>query len=592
MSFPKVFGRGPAGAQAVAEGKLRGLQRVDAPFLSASGPGFSAIKAGGFDRIELSEDEPVGGLEAVLVTQVRDAASRDRYIGTAALRQRIPFWSIARGGVGAIYAGRRAFIGWLRPEPRVDMVSRSCPTLIHNYTGDPPEAPANEQVNRWRYGADDPWLLYVFRMGRDGAKGDGDAISAGLAAQSCPHNDVPAILDGAVPVGVLEDGVVAVAMVIGATEDGRADDYGFPTVRLGVGIWRGGASTAVTMLPVPEDTAGEHSYVAGPVGVLAPGVMLVPVVELWTPCRFQHDPELPESFDPTGRILLYRSADYGATWGQGDASIWMDSLPDAPDPDPTSRTFDDPSILLQRVAWTASSYGAEINAAMCASVFGSWVAPAPGTAVFFSPLRLEGGYRMRAFYSSDSGASWVEVVMPLIESATLPYVRAIVIRPGVLLARVQLNYDQEDDGEVKVIRSADGGLAWEEIDMTGLDVELTQATLGMFVVTEYDAERTPEQCTAAVPVVIGGKAALYTSTDDGTSWERAVRMFSESRRADDRPFVAPPGTLLSPPQSDEREVGAFDSPGDLGVCFYVGSYRNPAPANLAAPWWLDEALQE
>ncbi|TDN49163.1 hypothetical protein C7389_11214 [Azoarcus indigens] len=505
----------------------------------------------------------------------------------------MPFWTVARGGVGAIYTGRRAFIGWLRPAPRVDTGARACPTVIHNYTGDPPEAPANELVNRWLYGADDPWLLYVFHMGRDGAKGDADVISAALAAQSCPHNDVPAILDGAVPVGILEDGTVAVAMVIGATEEGRADDYGFQTVRLGVGVWRGGAGTVVSMLPIPDDTAGEHSYVAGPLGALAPGVMLVPVVELWTPCRFQHDPELPESFDPTGRILLYRSTDYGATWGQVDAAAWMDGLPDAPEADPTSRTFDDPSILLQRVAWKASGYGAEINAAMCAAVFGSWVAPAPGAAVFFSPLRLDGGgYQLRAFHSGDSGSTWAEVAMPLIESATLPFVRAIVIRPGVLLARVQMNYDREDDGEVIALRSADGGLSWEETDLAGLDIELTQVTLGMFVVTEYDAERAPDQCTVAVPVVTGGKAVLYASTDDGASWQKAARMFPASRRADDRPFVAPPGTLLSPPQSDERELGAFDSPGDLGVCFYVGPYRSPAPANLAAPWWLDEALQE
>ena len=53
----KKFGGDNFAAQMVGEAKLRQLKQVDAPYLSASGPGFVARKRGGTNEVWLEVGE-------------------------------------------------------------------------------------------------------------------------------------------------------------------------------------------------------------------------------------------------------------------------------------------------------------------------------------------------------------------------------------------------------------------------------------------------------------------------------------------------------------------------------------------------------
>ena len=55
MKFPKL----PDGPHPVGEAKVRFMQTLDAPYLSASAPGWSAAKSGDFSRVTVDEGEPV-----------------------------------------------------------------------------------------------------------------------------------------------------------------------------------------------------------------------------------------------------------------------------------------------------------------------------------------------------------------------------------------------------------------------------------------------------------------------------------------------------------------------------------------------------
>ena len=54
----KKFGGDNFTAQMVGEAKLRQLKQVDAPYLSASGPGFVARKRGGANEVWLDTPPP------------------------------------------------------------------------------------------------------------------------------------------------------------------------------------------------------------------------------------------------------------------------------------------------------------------------------------------------------------------------------------------------------------------------------------------------------------------------------------------------------------------------------------------------------
>ncbi len=55
MNYPKVYGDHNPAAQAVGESRVRQLKQIDAPYLSASGPGFTARKRGVFSEVVLSD---------------------------------------------------------------------------------------------------------------------------------------------------------------------------------------------------------------------------------------------------------------------------------------------------------------------------------------------------------------------------------------------------------------------------------------------------------------------------------------------------------------------------------------------------------
>lgn len=62
MTYPKL----PDGPHPVGEAKVRFMKTLDAPYLSASGPGWSAHKTGGFSRVEVTHD-PKPELEPVVM---------------------------------------------------------------------------------------------------------------------------------------------------------------------------------------------------------------------------------------------------------------------------------------------------------------------------------------------------------------------------------------------------------------------------------------------------------------------------------------------------------------------------------------------
>ena len=71
----KKFGGDNFAAQMVGEAKLRQLKQVDAPYLSASGPGFVARKRGGTNEVwleEVSESERTPGWQIVTTLRTSD----------------------------------------------------------------------------------------------------------------------------------------------------------------------------------------------------------------------------------------------------------------------------------------------------------------------------------------------------------------------------------------------------------------------------------------------------------------------------------------------------------------------------------------
>jgi hypothetical protein len=67
MQYPKVWGEGSQVARIVGEARERGLQMVNSPYLSASGPGFSAHKKGQFSEVHIT-GEAVGGEVRTFIT--------------------------------------------------------------------------------------------------------------------------------------------------------------------------------------------------------------------------------------------------------------------------------------------------------------------------------------------------------------------------------------------------------------------------------------------------------------------------------------------------------------------------------------------
>lgn len=588
MKFNKVFGEGTAAAQHVGEARLRGMADVNMPFMTATGPGFKSFKSNGFgnsfDKVHLSQNEESGD-DWVIATGTHKSNGDYRILVGDSPELRNPYFPIKQSQyvIGSNFLGQHAFFARARPPSEGVSQVRECETVIRNDTEDPPAAPSNETVSRQSYEPSQPLAMWLFQN---------YPLSIYYAEELCklqtsPVPAVPTLFDSYTTMGIKENGDIGAILINGELSDSRVDDYGFKTVHLVANAWFYGVSGSTVNLPVPADTVGEHSYVAGSVCVLKPGVLLLPAVELFTPAKYQKDPESSARASYSGRILMYKSVDWGQTWSVTAPAAWMDGMPDEPAPSPLSSHFDNPEFPVLRVAFKASQYEVAINGAMCGMVFGSSVVTAKGAAVYFGVKVLPdgGGYQLAAVRTVDDGETWAPVSLPTVmATAGVPYVRAEAVRPGIVLARVQLSQFNDNDGEVLFLRSTDNGATWSELTPQGLDALMNQRSIGTFTVTRTSQDKA----VVILPVISGDKVIMMMSMDDGSSWRRSSRMFNVDKWQPDWPFVMAPGEAGT--QSRDYPSG-WETIGDMGVCFYVGKRGRPAPASIATPWRLDESLE-
>lgn len=582
---PKVWGdQRLTDAIAVGEARARFNNALDLPYVSASGPGFQADKAGQFSSITVTGGEETKVEPSLFCDGIADGKEKRKGAdspGAAFRAVRIKndqynlgngFSSEVGGDQPYVQESRRVF-------QRVDESDASY--LNFGWY------PGTKLIQFYKRGfigsieQDFQTVAYTYQMA-------GNTLwQYEPLGRKTKENQALNVLFVTAPNGVNEWGYELTQPLFLKVEENCS---------IGYGAW----------LPILSDHPGRQyhlgrSFCYGPdkIGLF---VSELPLDGMYIPPGSSLDWRWVNDSDPLdgtyeapegaqGRILLYLSDDGGDSWNIRvftglDFIVTPDHLPTSElgRPQPFLGYF----WMANRPGYWASRYGnvgfqgirlADFAVTTSIAVFSEDV-----FVVFtaLSDARIYGGtwsgLRGFAFRTDDQGVTWTKIETPL--STELPIktydCTPTILRQGICLLRC----DEALSGlnrNVRWMLSEDSGVTWEEIFPTGLPAS-TNERIGypeVFRVSNIDGELVSDVGLVCYDDTEQAYV-MYRSADDGRTWKKSstVQKSETFIRCD-----------------FDRIAGPYSQPSlNFGVLDYRGTIEKPQPLDVAQPWLYDALI--
>lgn len=586
---PKIWNPGDPAAQNVALGKLRGLDRVDTPYLRASGPGFDAFKRGDFRQIDLQVDA-ISDATYFLATSdyVQGHVAEDGTSERSRIGVRPGKFINFRQNIDGLYAGRGCGYAAHQAKAKMDKVEKECLLVIRN-ENPPPEAPVYETVERSTFAYETPWSLFALPWGR----------SFSLPNQILPINitlsgvefqapsDLSPGMARVAPVGWDDRGYLHLAMAITYRREGVTDDYDFPVVAPAVfyiEVNKEQANARAFELPIPNDTTGVHSYGVGTFLTTQPGECILMVAEYFQPQRYRFDEALNPK-NPRGRLLMYRIKGWGASFDIREVQMPEEVFSAQPSPSTLSAPIDDPSMPRQDVAYRATLFDNLLNRQLLDFVGGSGITVSPGVSVWFASVRRSASeFVLYAFRIEGDVVS--HQAMPVPASATQQWVDSVNIKEGVAMARVRASRYGGADNQVTLLVTRDVALSWSVLPAQGLPSPMTNANVGVPSVSRIKKDGS---VVVFLPVRESsdeqGVSVIMQSNDGALTWRKAGSMAKLTQAStfipNARDWAQPTGGVVD---------ANYDSSYMLGygrVAVVRDSAGRLMPSDPICPWVLD-----
>lgn len=589
---PKVWNYGNPAAQNVASGKLRGLDRVNIPYLRASGPGFAAFKRGDFR--ELSIDSPENEAE-LLRLATHDIALREGFQVEVSRAGAKPGAMRNCGeNLDGLFIGNACAMALYQGAVSAEGVTK---TVLKSFRTTPPPSPAPpayEDATRTYSQGSAPWGAYLLSWEPPFgvyAKFWGDCRVFDGVGMLQPRDSVFCQIRPCFTGWVA--GLPSLMVAFCKRSDAQ-DDYGFEVarpwlMRMTLHERDAGAALHTLELPLPQDTSGIHSYQVGTPVALRPLRSMLLVAEYFQPQRLLFDEALNPS-NPRGRLLIYRSSNDGVAWTVDELTVPEGVLPAAPDADPLSAAIDDPGKEPQHVAWRASTFDCPLNLRMLEFVSGCGVATADGAVLWACSLQESGGYpSLKIFRITDSSAVLVHTVAVAGANSSQKWVDFVYVGPSTLLARVRAAKERIDRNPVVLLVSKDHGQTWQQLESEGLPATLTNSTIGIPSVHRIRSDGKPVVYLPVREVGEGGdRSIVMQSTDDCKTWRRAGML----ARLQGAQFVPPISNWYTPTAGSPGVE--YDSGYTMGygrVATVRDGVGRLLPLDQIHPWMLDDRYE-
>lgn len=300
------------------------------------------------------------------------------------------------------------------------------------------------------------------------------------------------------------------------------------------------------------------------------------------------------------RFWFFKTTDYGATWSEPWRFYGFDTMTPVLNPSSPGGTnepllgwfthivSEDDAISDEPYPWPGSER-------IDYTALSNMVASSPDHYLLFAVIRDRRRYpdigdvqwRSVVFRTENGGVSWTEVETPFSSVASASPTKGsddkkltaeeaidyspFVVRDGLVIVKCAKGLQSHIARELAFIRSDDHGATWSEFTPSGLPLN-TSHQLGMF----SNAVSRGGKPLLVVPAWDGGAYRMYVSKDEGFTWEAkgTIHRPSEFSNMDNSP-IAPP--VLTP-------VNSF------GVVRYVPN--NPhSPIDPGCPWRVDARFE-
>ncbi|WP_368921280.1 hypothetical protein [Comamonas aquatica] len=609
MTYPKIWGSN-ALALPEAKGKLRNLQAGGGKaYLSASGPGFMVKSGGGLGEVNLHCSTIQAGMRRIVARDFdgKNPSAKDHADKLTYVSDDLTSWSLGLTLVGGLYVGRSHGIAMWHPDGTKTADRTLVPARVH-----PP-----------LLGQSDPGYYYVSRnIVTETSIGWGGLFSWGAVMPGKPmgmsgiaYYTIPAQSMQSSPGGEPRKFVVANAPLVplGWDADGNqrlvrpggllvqdADDYGFDVCRPAIvtlimrpsdtGYAGAPPQAEVVNLPLPSDSKAVHTYALGVPIALGNGYALAFAAEYFQPQRFTYDERI-NPIKPDGRVLIYKTADYGASWQLIVTSIALDLF----EPAPSAQEGSGPQVLYppsdtvndQPVAWPAEWLNCPLNRQMFDLTQGAGIATHEGHPLWISSVREMPGelFRLYAWRSLDGGNTWTRHDMGLPQAPTRYDVLLVHIAPQQILARIAENRGAANAALHWRI-TADGGQTWQTPAMSGIDAIMRQDRVGRVTVYKFKRDGTPILIVAVRRTAQPDRVTVFESEDGCTTWKRRPSM---GRTGPNSFFILSSSlTWMGNKTNGQGGLNFAAYGGGLGYLTVFRDTRGRAvPADQIHPWILD-----
>lgn len=580
------------GANAVGEAKERHLQTIDAPYLTASGPGFTAHKAGSFSDVTGAVPTVDTSEDALFCTGWADGEVKKR----GAVAPGKPFrhstvllraYNLGNGYSASIWESEGAHV--------IQTVYRRVFNRL-------------DETDAWMR----PMRFYAGELQHQFYKrGFIGAISASSHSHESPGGGPGYFTGTLVPLGRKSKTDQARSLFIHPVQREAVDGWGFPTYGLDIYATIENCTSAYYLpLPIPEEflKGGARTLIGCLSFVFSPGccILFAAVAPLSAPYApsldnigfklvNEEDASEGHNIAPTlaqGKILQYMTVDGGASW----SVLPFTGLDFLVYPDPHTEEGDDPTTSTAGTTYLGrhwvyarpncydDTYGRVSMQQIRMEDFlvtGSAAVFRPDTYTVFCSVtdnRRYGGdlVGLRTFIlrTTDYGVTWTKVETPLDEDVPLkPYdCSSTILRDGVCLVRCAHTLSGLGRA-LRFIRTYDMGATYEEVAFTG--ISNVSDHVGYPEVLRVYEEDGQMRTKLAITGYDDAEQAyfLYLSTDDGTTWEVSRKIASSEV------FTRCDSDAIYGPYSDpSASFGRLD---------YRGTHAKPMPLDIGAPWIYD-----
>ena len=580
---PKVWGDVRlTEAIAVGEARARFNQTIDAPYQTASGPGFAANKVGPFSSVTVT-----GGKETKVEPSLFcNGTVNDKLKRKGATIPGSPFYSTTirthtynlGNGYSSEVVGEQPYTTYTRRVfVRVDESDASNLVFGH-YSG-------TKNVQFYKRG-------FIGSYEQD------------FQTVEYTFNVVGHTLWQYEPVGRTSKAHQANNFFFYTMPNGTTNEWGMPLVAPQfVRVEDNCTVGSTAWLPIlPEPERGNRNYHLGPSFCYGPDKVGLFVIEVPLDAKFlpagptldwiwanesdHSQGTLEAPYNAQGRILLYLSDNGGTSWDIVPFT-GLDYIvyPDSPGrPEPFLGYF----WLHNQPNYWATFYGdiglqgmrlADFATTSNVAVFSEAV-----FVVFFvmADFRTYGGISPGAvgfsFRTDDRGATWTKIDTPL-STEVPPHVydcTTTVLRQGVALTRCPRDMAGLNRN-VRWLKTVDAGVTWTEIEPVGLPAS-TNERIGYPEVFKVELVEGLWKTDMGLVCYSDDDQAyvMYRSKDDGYTWykDSTVQRSTDVIRCD-----------------ADRMSGPYAFPNlNFGVLDYRGTIEKPQPLDVAQPWRYDALI--